>query len=47
MNFASIDDFQAANPNKVFNDMGGLRKKLKVEEVLPTLDQLKSWMGQA
>jgi lysyl-tRNA synthetase class 2 len=46
MNFASLEDFKAANPNKVFNDMGGLRKKLKVEEALPSLDLLKSWMGQ-
>jgi len=46
MNFASLEDFRAANPNKVFNDMGGLRKKLKVEESLPSLDLLKSWMGQ-
>ena len=44
MNFASIDDFKKASPNKVFNDMGGLRKKLKVEEPLPTLEDLKSWM---
>jgi len=45
MNFASIEDFKKANPNKIFNDMGGLRKKLKVEDLLPSLDQLKSWMG--
>lgn len=45
MNFASIEDFKKASPNKVFNDMGGLRKKLKVEESLPTLDVLKGWMG--
>jgi lysyl-tRNA synthetase class 2 len=45
MNFASIEDFKKASPNKVFNDMGGLRKKLKVEETLPTLDVLKGWMG--
>ncbi len=45
MNFPSIEDFKKGNPNKIFNDMGGLRKKLKVEESLPTLDQLKGWMG--
>ena len=47
MNFQSMEDFKAANPNKVFNDMGGLRKKLKVEDTLPSQDQLKGWMGQA
>lgn len=46
MNFNSIEDFKKANPNKVFNDMGGLRKKLKVEESLPSLDVLKSWMTE-
>jgi lysyl-tRNA synthetase class 2 len=45
MNFQSIEDFKKGNPNKIFNDMGGLRKKLKIEESLPTLDQIKSWMG--
>lgn len=45
MNFPSIEDFRKGNPNKIFNDMGGLRKKLKVEETLPTLDVLKGWMG--
>lgn len=45
MNFASIEDFKKANPNKIFNDMGGLRKKLKVEDTLPALDLIKSWMG--
>lgn len=44
MNFPSIEDFRKANPNKIFNDMGGLRKKLKVDEALPTLEVLKGWM---
>ncbi len=46
MNFAALEDFAKANPNKVFNDMGGLRKKLKVEEPLPALDILKDWMSK-
>ena len=45
MNFASLDDFKKANPNKVFNDMGGLRKKLKVEETLPGIEVVKGWMA--
>lgn len=45
MNFASIEEFKKGSPNKIFNDMGGLRKKLKVEESLPTLDVVKGWMG--
>lgn len=45
MNFNSIEDFQKGNPNKIINDMGGMRKKLKVQDPLPTLDELKSWMA--
>jgi len=44
MNCSSIDDFKKANPNKIFNDMGGLRKKLKVEEALPDIEKIKAWM---
>lgn len=47
MNFSSLDDFRAANPNKVFNDMGGLRKRLKIEESLPDIATLKTWMGKS
>lgn len=46
MNFATLDDFKAANPNKIFNDLGGLRKKLKIEAPMPTADEVKSWVGE-
>lgn len=45
MNFATFADFKAANPNKVFNDLGGLRKKLKLEAKMPALDDVKSWLS--
>lgn len=33
-----------ANPNKLFNDICGMRKKLKLKEVKnPTLEEVKSW----
>ncbi len=44
LGFASVEDFRAANANKLFNDLGGKRKKLKIADPLPTLDELKSWM---
>ncbi len=45
MNFKSMEDFKAVNPNKVFNDLGGLRKKLKLEAKMPTLDEVKHWLS--
>ncbi|MDJ1506536.1 lysine--tRNA ligase [Xanthocytophaga agilis] len=45
MPFTTFNDFKAANPNKLFNDLGGLRKKLKIEAKMPTLDDVKSWIG--
>jgi lysyl-tRNA synthetase class 2 len=34
-----------ANPNKVFNDLGGLRKKNKIKDPMPSLDDVKGWVG--
>lgn len=36
---------KAANPNKLFNDICSLRKKLKIETAPPTIDQVKSWIA--
>lgn len=44
MNILTIDQLKAASPNKIFNDLGGLRKKLKIDEKMPTLDDVKSWI---
>jgi lysyl-tRNA synthetase class 2 len=33
-----------ANPNKLFNDVCGLRKKLKLEMKNPSLDDVKAWV---
>jgi lysyl-tRNA synthetase class 2 len=46
MNFTSTDDFQAANANKLLNDLGGLRKKMKLDIKAATLDEIKAWQGQ-
>jgi lysyl-tRNA synthetase class 2 len=37
------EQLNAANPNKLFNDLCGLRKKLKLEFTNPTADEVKSW----
>lgn len=42
----TFEQLKAANPNKLFNDMGGMRKKLKLEITMPGIDVLKSWINQ-
>ncbi len=44
MPFATFADFKAANPNKLFNDLGGMRKKLKIDAKMPSLDDVKAWV---
>ncbi len=41
----TVDQLASANPNKLFNDICGLRKKLKLEIAAPTADQVKAWVG--
>jgi lysyl-tRNA synthetase class 2 len=45
MGFNTPEELKAANPNKVFNDLGGMRKKLKLEIVIPTKDEVMAWFG--
>lgn len=45
MNILTIEALKAANPNKIFNDLGGMRKKLKIEEKMPSLDDVKGWVS--
>ncbi|SDJ84964.1 lysyl-tRNA synthetase, class 2 [Catalinimonas alkaloidigena] len=47
MNFANLDAFRDANPNKLFNELGGKRKKLKLDLSMPTLDEVKGWVEKA
>lgn len=44
MGFLTVDALKGANPNKVFNDLGGLRKKLKIDAKMPSLDEVKGWV---
>jgi len=43
MGFNTIEELKAANPNKVFNDLGGMRKKLKLDITMPSKDVVMSW----
>ncbi len=43
MGFNTIEDLKAANPNKVFNDLGGMRKKLKLDIVMPAKETVMTW----
>ncbi len=42
--FNTVDDFKEANPNKLMNDLGGLRKKMKLEVPGLKIEDLISWM---
>ena len=43
MGFMTIQSIKEANPNKVFNDLGGMRKKLKLEISIPQKDDVMRW----
>ena len=43
MGFNTVADLKAANPNKVFNDLGGMRKKLKIEIEMPAKEDVLKW----
>ena len=45
MGFNTLEDLKAANANKVFNDLGGMRKKLKLELAMPTKDEVTAWFA--
>ncbi len=43
MGFSTVEELKAANPNKVFNDLGGMRKKLKLEITIPSREAVLGW----
>ncbi|CAG5012110.1 Lysine--tRNA ligase [Dyadobacter sp. CECT 9275] len=45
MNLHTIEQLKSASPNKIFNDLGGMRKKLKIEVKMPTLDEVTAWVS--
>ncbi len=45
LGFTTIELLKAANPNKVFNDLGGLRKKLKIDAPMPGKEEVEGWIA--
>jgi lysyl-tRNA synthetase class 2 len=45
MGINTLEELKAANPNKVFNDLGGMRKKMKLELTLPTKEEVMAWFA--
>ncbi|MCY7352299.1 MAG: lysine--tRNA ligase [Cytophagaceae bacterium] len=44
MGYLTVNQLKEANPNKFFNDLGGMRKKMKLDLKMPGLDEVKSWL---
>ncbi|SMD03666.1 lysine--tRNA ligase [Pedobacter africanus] len=45
MNINTLEELKGANPNKVFNDLGGMRKKLKLELNMPSKEEVMTWFA--
>jgi lysyl-tRNA synthetase, class II len=45
MGISSINQLKEANPNKLHNDLCGLRKKMKLEIPNPSPEEVKAWIG--
>ena len=45
MGYTTIAALKEANPNKVFNDLGGMRKKLKIDAKMPEKELVESWVS--
>lgn len=43
MGINTIEALKTANPNKVFNDLGGIRKKLKLDISMPSKEEVLTW----
>ena len=43
LGIATLSQVDEANPNKLFNDVCGMRKKMKLDVVNPSIDEVKSW----
>ena len=43
LNINNADQLKAANLNKLFNDMNGLRKKMKLDVAALKMEDLQAW----
>ncbi len=44
--FKTVAELKAANPNKLLNDLGGLRKKMKLDIPALKLEEIQAWIGK-
>ncbi len=42
--FSTIEEFKQANTNKLMNDLGGLRKKMKLDIPALKIEEVKKWL---
>ena len=46
LGMVNLDDVKNAKPGKLFNDICGMRKKMKLNDVKnPTMEEVVSWSG--
>src|SRR5690554_268931 len=45
MGLTTIEALKAANANKVFNDLGGMRKKMKLDVPMPAKEEVEKWFN--
>ncbi|PRY45475.1 lysyl-tRNA synthetase class II [Spirosoma oryzae] len=45
LNILTVEQLRAASPNKLFNDLGGARKRLKLDIPMPTMADVHGWTG--
>lgn len=45
MGISNKAQLKSLNPNKLFNDLGGMRKKLRLEAPMPSLEDVKIWVS--
>jgi len=43
---SKIEDLQNANPNKLFNDLNGLRKKNKLDTPALKAEEVQKWISK-
>ncbi|MES2730306.1 MAG: lysine--tRNA ligase [Bacteroidota bacterium] len=44
LGLTQVEKLKDENPNKLYNSLGGMRKKLKLDVPMPTLDEVKKWV---
>lgn len=45
LGFNTVEELKTANPNKVFNNLGGMRKKMKLDIAMPMKDSIMAWFN--